>query len=301
MLLSVLSLAVAPQRRISTVSAPYISTAAGPITLPMQADAAFRAWPALNDEATRRSVNAGRRYRLHLREDALDADADPTLSLFSGDTLMGRFALALAQRKAVDRKEFFEACEFFARVRSHLQADTGVRTLYDIAGGHGLVGTLAAMLKRDEFERVVVADPRRPKAFDAVVGAAVDVAPWVEGRVVHEQSKVGPRAPLPRGCAVACVHGCRGLTDKIIAAAAEADARSVALMPCCYQQTAAHAPDALRGALGVPLAADVHRTYRLEQLGYAVIWRAIPPSITPMNRILLAHRPDTSPVRDDRG
>ena len=54
-----------------------------------------------------------------------------------------------------------------------------------------------------------------------------------------------------------CVHGCRGLTDHVIAAAAQAEARSVALMPCCYQSTAADAPSALRQALGVPLAADV--------------------------------------------
>ena len=31
--------------------------------------------------------------------------------------------------------------------------------------------------------------------------------------------------------------------------------------------------------------------YELERLGYSVSWRAIPRSITPMNRILLAHRP----------
>ena len=90
--------------------------------------------------------------------------------------------------------------------------------------------------------------------------------------------------------------GCRGLTDMIIAAAAEADARSVALMPCCYKSTAADAPDALRVALGVPLAADVHRTYQLEQLGYTVQWSAIPTSITPMNRIILAHRPVMRPA-----
>ena len=59
---------------------------------------------------------------------------------------------------------------------------------------------------------------------------------------------------------------------QVIAAAAAADARSIALMPCCYQASAAqHAPEALRAALGVPLAADIHRTYELEQRGYALI------------------------------
>ena len=112
----------------------------------------------------------------------------------------------------------------------------------------------------------------------------------MEGRIAYEQRPVDANAPLPRGCAVVCVHGCNRLTDIIIAAAADADARSMALMPCCYQQTAANAPRALRHALGVALAADVHRTYNLEHLGYSVTWRAVPPSITPMNRILLAWR-----------
>ena len=167
----------------------------------------------------------------------------------------------------------------------------GGATLVDAAGGHGLVGVLAAMSKRGEFARVVVRDRRRPKAFDAVVAAAIEVAPWVAGRIEYEQEGLGPRAaPLPRGCAVVCVHGCNALTDVIIAAAAEADARSVALMPCCYGQTSANAPVALRNALGVAVAADAHRTYELERHGYTVRWHAVPQSTTPMNRIILAHR-----------
>ena len=80
--------------------------------LPPEAPATFRAWPALNDEGTRKAVNAGRRFRLHLQN--ASAAEDPTLELFQGDSLMNRFALALARRKAVDRKEFFESTEFFA-------------------------------------------------------------------------------------------------------------------------------------------------------------------------------------------
>ena len=250
-------------------------------------DTAFRAWTALNDVTMRHAVNAGRRHRLHLSGEP----DDPTMELFGGGTLMDRFALALARRRCVDRKEFFEACEFFARTRSKLRADDDMGTLIDAAGGHGLVGTLAAIFKYKQFERVVVRDPKQPKAFAAVVAAAVEAAPWVEGRITYDPAKLGPETPLPRGCAVVGVHGCGTLTDRIITAAAAADARAIALMPCCYSQTAAHAPPALRRALGVPLAADVHRTYRLEELGYTVGWSAIPASITPMNRVILAHRP----------
>ena len=51
------------------------------------------------NEGTRKAVNAGRRFRLHL-QNASAAEAsggDPTLELFQGDTLMNRFALALAR------------------------------------------------------------------------------------------------------------------------------------------------------------------------------------------------------------
>ena len=293
-----LSLALAPQRRTPTRAPtnamrpviPFVQTASN--TLPQKADATFRAWPALNNESTRLAVNAGRRYRLHLL--STDIAEDPTRTLFHGDNLMNRFARALAERKAVDRKEFFEACEFFARVRSRVRADEETRTLVDVAGGHGLVGTLAAIFMLKQFDNVIIRDPRRPKAFDEVVAAALEVAPWTEGRISYEEDKVGAHAPLPTGCAVVCVHGCRDLTDRIIAAAAEADARAVALMPCCYKSTAADVPEALRLSLGVPLAADVQRTYTLERLGYTVTWSAIPPSITPMNRVILSHRPKRS-------
>jgi len=94
-------LALAPQRRVLD-AAPQSPFAAGPHASHHSTDANFRAWPALNDVATRHAVNAGRRHRLHLG--ANNGGADPTLDLFSGGTLMDRFALALAARKAVDRK-----------------------------------------------------------------------------------------------------------------------------------------------------------------------------------------------------
>ena len=91
LLVLVPSLQAPPQRRV------FVQTATN--MLPPEAPATFRAWPALNDEGTRKAVNAGRRFRLHL-QNASAAEAsggDPTLELFQGDTLMNRFALALAR------------------------------------------------------------------------------------------------------------------------------------------------------------------------------------------------------------
>ena len=199
----------APPPTLQPDTSPPIIDVRG--SLVQVSDASFKAWPALNDEATRRAVNAGRRHRLHLD--------DATLALLDErDSLLAKFARALAVRKAVDRKEFFEACEFFGQARSCLKADEdsdGVATLVDVAGGHGLVGALGAMLKPKEFDRVLVVDQRRPKAFDAVVEAAIEVAPWVEGRIAFETRRIGPRGEaFPRHSAVACVHGCKSLTDR---------------------------------------------------------------------------------------
>ena len=85
----------APQRR-TTSNAPLRSVFVQHATNmpPAQPPATFRAWPALNDEATRMAVNAGRRFRLHLANETRD---DPTYALFEGDALMNRFALALAR------------------------------------------------------------------------------------------------------------------------------------------------------------------------------------------------------------
>ena len=90
LLVLVPSLQAPPQRRVFAQAATM---------LPPESPASFRAWPALNDEATRKAVNAGRRFRLHL-QNASAAEAsggDPTLELFQADTLMNRFALALAR------------------------------------------------------------------------------------------------------------------------------------------------------------------------------------------------------------
>ena len=219
---------------------------------------------------------------------------------------------------ACSRKEFFEACEFVAQVRAQLCCGAHVAPpsaqLIEIAGGHGLVGILLACLERRRFPRVVIADRHKPPSFAVIRAAAAAVAPWVDDCVEYQEVDISTRfarAPkegghrehpdderrarpllLPHGCAVVCVHACKSLTDEILHAAMEARAESIAAMPCCYghSHAAESAPTAIRGALGVAVAADIQRTYDLVAAGYTVQWRYIPAAITPMNRILLAKR-----------
>ena len=269
---------------------PKVAVNGGNIT-PFAMDEPFRAWPALNDETLAAAVGVSRRTRLMLPSSADDSPR-PLDTLITGDELKERFARALASRRAVDRKEFFETWEFFARARGSLRGST----LVDVAGGHGLLATLFAIFESKRFTSVLVADTRRPKAFESVLAAAAEVAPWAVGSIEYVAGEPADMfrgegaALLPHDCAVACVHGCGALTDAVLQAALAAEAASLAVMPCCYGGLARDAPRALRRSLGVALAADIERTAYLEERGYRVDWRALPRVITPLNRIIIAKR-----------
>ena len=92
---------------------------------------------------------------------------------------------------------------------------------------------------------------------------------------------------------VVAVHACGVRTDRCLELAM-AHHSPVAVMPCCYAQTARAAPRAIKAALGAMLTTDIDRTYRLERAGYDVDWAHIPEAITPMNRILVAIMPSAS-------
>ena len=276
-----------PLPRWGADSVPFGPSASGVTALAMTER--FNAWPALNDVALANSVGVADRSRLRA-----SAHMD---RLLSGDTLQAKLSRALVDRNAIDRKEFFETWEFFAQTRGRLKCGPGSRTLVEVAGGHGLLGLLFSVFEAQRFDRIIIADTQRPRSFDAVLAAGVEVAPWaaerlkyVEGHEADMMHGDGPRL-LSAGCAVAAVHGCNSLTDAVLNASTTAGAASIAVMPCCYGGVAKRAPSSLRRNLGVALAADVERTYLLErEHGYTVTWRALPAVITPLNRILIAKR-----------
>ena len=263
-------------------------------------DSPFKAWPAFNED-TVLAAAAGltRRQRLELRA--------PLESLFGGNNLWCKVSSALAEARALDRKEFFETCEFFEQTRSVLRSSGTHRAFCEVAGGHGLLGVLIACFERDRFDEVLIIDLQRPSSFASVLSAVASVAPWVQERVRYVEADfrgdAGGARLMPPGCAVACVHGCKSLTDEVLRVSVGAAAESIAVMPCCYShaEAAQAAPRALRRGCGVALAADVERTYRLERDGYGVEWRHIPSAITPMNRVLVARRAWSSTASSSKG
>ena len=90
---------------------------------------------------------------------------------------------------------------------------------------------------------------------------------------------------------VIATHACGALTDKVLHFASTINASSIAVMPCCYTGTAEGAPYGVKRMLGVSLAADMRRSFALQECGnYHVDFASIPKSITPMNRIIVAER-----------
>lgn len=204
------------------------------------------------------------------------------LHWFPNETMVDRFARALARHRAIDIKEFCEAFEFFGRVRRRLQSTH----VADLCCGHGLTGILFAIFER-QIEQVLLVDRKRPPAFDRIMTATLEVAPWVAKKVTFVESSLEGVELAPETMVVG-VHACGFRTDRCIDAAIRVGG-PVAVMPCCYShQTYSDRRLPFRDAIGRELAVDIERTYGLEARGYDVKWKAIPRSITVMNRILMA-------------
>ena len=298
-----LSVGVAPIRKVLPTPSPSASAgsvyagsvapfgpSSGCVAQAFRMDDRFKAWPALNSHpAAVSAIGVARRKRMQL---GTGPHALALEELLQGDSLEAKLGRALAARKALDRKEFFETFEFFAQVRSSIRAESG--TLIDVAGGHGLLATLFAVFERRRFSRVLVADTRRPSSFSRVAEAAREVAPWAEVEYVEGEAadmlKGDGGDLVPPRSALVCVHGCGALTDACVSIAAAAPCDTLAVMPCCYGNMGATAPPALRKALGVALAADVERTHALEASGFDVAWKAVPAVITPLNRVIVGRR-----------
>lgn len=201
---------------------------------------------------------------------------------FTSDSLQDRLVRALAADRVLPIKEILECCEFFGHIRKDVRAEC----VADLCCGHGLLGILFALFKRD-VQHVLLTDEREPLSLAAVLACATQVGPWIAGKVTFQKAKIKTmHGSLAPGTAIVSAHACGGLTDRCIDLAINLRS-GLAVMPCCYPQRLCPAPLALQLALGVPLAFDVDRTYRLEHAGYHVRWTTIPPEITPMNRIMI--------------
>jgi len=200
---------------------------------------------------------------------------------FDSDSLQDVFVHALARDYVLPTKEIFECFELFARIRKK----TRRADMADFCCGHGLLGILFAMFEKS-VERVVLIDRTEPPSRQKLIACATAIAPWVEAKIENRAEKISlGDERIPMGAGVVSAHACGSLSDLCIDIAIE-KAGPVAILPCCYPKRACEAPQALQMVFGMEAAYDIHRTYRLENARYNVQWAAIPPQISPMNRVL---------------
>jgi len=200
---------------------------------------------------------------------------------FSGDALNDKLARALIDARVLPFKELLESFEVFEHIRRHVRGTA----IVDLCCGHGLVGMLYGIHHRD-VHRVQLVDRRKPASVPRLLDCLDAVAPWLRPKVDFDEARI-EAVDLPQDAALLGIHACGRATDAVIARALSGR-HAVALLPCCHPKKGLPGPPTLGQALGVSLATDIHRTYRLDAAGFHTRWSELPAAITPMNRVITA-------------
>jgi hypothetical protein len=205
--------------------------------------------------------------------------SDRDLDRFPGETLFDRVARAVCHAGCLPRKELYEAWEVARRARRIFRGGRVV----DLGAGQGLLGHLMLVLD-DASPSALLVDKRVPPSAARLHGALVSAWPRLAGRMASVESDLEGVAILPDDVVVSS-HACGALTDLVLDRAVAARAR-VAVLPCCHDLGVNDA-GALAAWIDAPLAIDIRRAQRLEQRGYRIWTQAIPPAVTPKNRLLM--------------
>lgn len=205
------------------------------------------------------------------------------LHRFATDSLHDAIGRVVCEAACLPRKEFYESWAVATKV---LRRHRGGR-IVDLAGGHGLVGWMMALMDR-KTTAVLVVDTRLPKSAGRLHAALSARWTGLGERIRYEQRSLDQVVIDPTD-RVLGVHACGGLTDRVLDKAVQAGAR-VAVLPCCQSHGKLDS-GGLTGWLDDDLAIDVVRACRLRQSGYAVHTLHIDPAITPKNRLLLGTPP----------
>jgi hypothetical protein len=154
----------------------------------------------------------------------------------------------------------------------------------DLGGGHGLLAH-AMLLLDDSSPSAIVVDKALPPSSGKLHEALVQAWPRLAGRVTFLSSPLED-VPLLDTDIVVSSHACGALTDLVLERAVAVRAR-VAVLPCCHAGAACDDGD-LGGWLDTALAIDVARALSVRARSYRIRTQAIPSSVTPKNRLLIA-------------
>ena len=209
----------------------------------------------------------------------------------------------------VDAKEVAESVEFYHRTAKRLlgaakritsaamksddeSTNSGSIVVQDLCCGHGLTGMLFVACNPPRSPasvgvRTVLVDRFEPPSHKQLRHAIAEVCPWMndedavsfvpstlDDHFAQESSSdaFGPN----HASVVISTHACGSLTDDILRYAVDGNCAALAVMPCCYTGTDKGVPYGIRRALGVSVAADVGRSFFLQERGYHVDWTTIP-------------------------
>jgi len=234
----------------------------------------FRFFPQLNDQDYTDWMHS------------TDRMTEKTTDLhFQSDTLQDKLLRAMAKERMIPIKEVLESFEFFSRIRKTVRSEFVV----DLFCGHGLLGMLFAIFEPN-VERVLLIDRKQPDSQARLIKIISEVAPWAIEKIETRKAEISADDDwITDGCTIVSSHACGVLTDMCIEIAIKSEG-AIGLLPCCYPRRGCRAPQAVQKAVGMTMAYDIDRTYRLEQAGYLVRWTEIPKDITPMNRVLIGKR-----------
>lgn len=195
-----------------------------------------------------------------------------------------------------DRKKVVEVAALLGEL-SRLRRTS---LLVDAAAGKAYIGLLSAALLGFSRVHVIERDARR---IDACAQAAARLGEKIDLHLATgdvADSSLWPSSPD----IVVALHACGAASDAILDAAAQASAKWIFLVPCCYAASVPFSPvaEARADALGIPRQAEVRRrfvmslvdaerTLRLEAKGYEVtLVPFVPQTVTPHNLLFRARR-----------
>lgn len=172
--------------------------------------------------------------------------------------------------------------------------------VFDLCSGHGFTGMLFAACNpprnnpNEQIVKVILLDIQKPPSHQILLDLITEVCPWVENAIqfvtmpIEEFKGDDDNSDIPNTSIVIATHACGKLTDKALAFSVKIKACGIAAMPCCYTGTDKGAPFGVKRAMGVSWAADIRRSFFLNEHNYHTDFSTIPMEITPMNRIIVA-------------
>uniref|UniRef100_A0A7S4NNV8 Methyltransferase domain-containing protein n=1 Tax=Guillardia theta TaxID=55529 RepID=A0A7S4NNV8_GUITH len=220
---------------------------------------------------------------------------------YAGSSLFDLFARLVCELDGVvPRKEVHESWESASIIHAAFPHSVQV---VDLAGGNTLLSWALLILDDSGRRNVLCVDKFKSSAACRITDKFLQRWPNLGSRFRHVEGDLADLRPR-RDSLLVAVHACGALTDTIMELGAAARAQMV-LVPCCHSlqdssstmtflqhprgEEALPFVRRMSKRVGMGAAIDSARVRCLRRMGYIVRCCKISDSITPQNRVILAH------------